>query len=183
MDLGVHILLAHEMPGVEAEARHGCEFNSFFTCADGATPPELLHRAIYSEVAVALKGGAWRETSMALFSKALNMSKEEHGQAMEGSDVLQQGVAAMQPKPSPSRRKKLLKGFKRAAIVAKTPARAQRDPSRSSVSVCRSTEASVCRSTEASVCSQSVDVDGAATGTATSGAEVSVDASESACPI
>lgn len=56
MDLGVHVLLVHEMPGVGGqEARFGCEFGSFFGHPDGATPGDLLKRGIYSEVAVALK--------------------------------------------------------------------------------------------------------------------------------
>jgi hypothetical protein len=42
MDIGVHILLAHEMPGAGQEARHGCEFGDFFACADGNTPEDLL---------------------------------------------------------------------------------------------------------------------------------------------
>ena len=46
------------MPGIGGqEARFGCEFGTFFSCDDGATPQSLLHRGIYSEIAVALKGG------------------------------------------------------------------------------------------------------------------------------
>ena len=52
------------------EARFGCEFGSFFSCVDGATPGELLKRGIYSEIAVALKGGPWREASMAMLAMA-----------------------------------------------------------------------------------------------------------------
>ena len=41
---------AHEMVGVGGqEARFGCEFGDFFSCADGATPGALLKRGIYSE--------------------------------------------------------------------------------------------------------------------------------------
>ena len=54
MDLGVHILLVHEMPGAGGqEQRFGCEFVDFFSCADGATPDALLMRGIYSESIVA----------------------------------------------------------------------------------------------------------------------------------
>jgi len=61
MDLEVSILLVHEMPGAGGqEARFGCEFGSFFSCPDGATPGELIQRGIYSSIAVPLKGGAWR---------------------------------------------------------------------------------------------------------------------------
>jgi hypothetical protein len=70
------------------EARNGCEFASFFKCADGATPGDLLKRGIYSEIAVPLKGGPWREASMVLLSKALAMSKKQAQAAAEGSDVL-----------------------------------------------------------------------------------------------
>ena len=76
MDLGVHMLLAHEMPGVGQEARRPCEFGSFFSCADGATPGDLLKRGIYSEIAVALKGGEWRKASMALLTVALDRPGE-----------------------------------------------------------------------------------------------------------
>ena len=56
MDLGVPVLLAHEMVGVGGqEARGGCDFGSFFSCADGATPTALLKRGVYSRIAVGLK--------------------------------------------------------------------------------------------------------------------------------
>ena len=85
MDLKVEVLLAHEMPGIDGDgARFGCEFGSFFSCADGATPPELLGRGVYSTIAVPLKGGAWREVSMALMGVGLGMSKEEVALAKVG---------------------------------------------------------------------------------------------------
>ena len=134
MDNGMHILLAHEMPGMGGhEERHACEFGCFFSHADGtsaaptcracgpalsalsfrdgdlaspsvhvhcgyvkhvhvpavhvyvnihfhlAAPDKLLKRGIYSEIALPLKGGAWREVSQPpqlkhiphLFSEAL----------------------------------------------------------------------------------------------------------------
>eukprot|EP00966_Prymnesium_polylepis_P054374 1257084-Prymnesium_polylepis.3 len=77
LGLGIHILLAHEMPGIGGqEHRHGCEFGAFFACPDGATPRELLNRGIYFEIAVPLKGGPWRKASMALLGSALSMTKE-----------------------------------------------------------------------------------------------------------
>ena len=89
MDLDMNVLLAHEMPGAGGQAeRFGCEFGTFFSCPDGATPPELLKRGIYSTIAVPLKGGAWREASMALMGMALGMSKDQAEGAMEGADVL-----------------------------------------------------------------------------------------------
>jgi hypothetical protein len=86
------------VPGLGGQAdRHACEFNCFFSCPAGSTPPHLLQRGVYSQVAVALKGGAWRDTSMALLIKALRMSKEEVNNAKEGHDVLRsQGVDTSQ---------------------------------------------------------------------------------------
>lgn len=111
------MLLAHEMPGVGGqEERHGVDFSSFFANANGATPTELLKRGIYSEIAVChvprppttavsrfnpsasahdsmavwqvpLKGGAWREASMALLGMALGMSAEQLAKQEEWSAV------------------------------------------------------------------------------------------------
>jgi len=93
MDLKVNVLLVHEMPGTGGqEARFGCEFGSLFSCANGATPSELLKRGIYSSIAVPLKGGAWREASMVLLGMALGMSKEAIEDAKEGGDVLGLGA-------------------------------------------------------------------------------------------
>ena len=70
--LGVHVLLVHEIPGVGGQAERGaCEFSTFFSCPDGATPAQLLKLGVYLESAVPLKGGAWRSTSMALLGLAL----------------------------------------------------------------------------------------------------------------
>ena len=89
MDLGVDVLLAHEMPGVGGQdVRFGVEFGTFFSCADGATPPELLARGIYSSIAVPLKGGPWREASMALMGMALGMSKDDVADANKDQDLL-----------------------------------------------------------------------------------------------
>ena len=69
MDLHVHLLLCHEMVGGGGQdARGGVEFSAFFSCAEGATPQELLQQGIYSEIAVPLKGGPWREPSLALLA-------------------------------------------------------------------------------------------------------------------
>lgn len=53
-----------------------------------ATPPELLQRGIYSEIAVPLKGGAWREASLVLLSAAISLTQAEEAAAAEGDDVL-----------------------------------------------------------------------------------------------
>jgi len=75
MKAGVRLLLVHEMPGVGGqESRHGVEFGTFFSCSNGATPPELLRAGIYTQVAVPMKGGSWRQASMALFAEELQKS-------------------------------------------------------------------------------------------------------------
>merc|ERR1711998_299044 len=75
MRLDMHILLVHEMPGAGGQdARFGCEFSRFFAHPDGATPSELLASGIYSEIAVPLKGGPWREASMVLLDRVLHGS-------------------------------------------------------------------------------------------------------------
>jgi hypothetical protein len=66
---GVHLLLAHEMPGgADQEHRHGCEFGLFFS----DTPRPLLIAGIYHQIAIALKGGEWRSTSLAMLLQGLN---------------------------------------------------------------------------------------------------------------
>ena len=73
LDAEIPLLLVHEMPGVGGqEARHGCEFGTFFGHPEGATPADLLKRGIYSTIAVALKGAEWREASMVLLAQALS---------------------------------------------------------------------------------------------------------------
>jgi len=69
MRSGMRLVLAHEMPGLHQNERHAVEFKTFF--AADQTPDELLRAGIYSTIAVPLKGGAWRETSMALLAKEL----------------------------------------------------------------------------------------------------------------
>lgn len=74
---GVQLLLAHEMLGTDAEARGGVDFGSFFDCEQGTTPPQLVRAGIYSQIAVALKGGAHRQVSMSLLTKALIDAPED----------------------------------------------------------------------------------------------------------
>ena len=72
MDAKVPLLLCHEMPGVGGqEARHGCEFDLFFSNVDGATPQVLLQMDMYSQIATPLKGGAWRDVSMVMVAQGL----------------------------------------------------------------------------------------------------------------
>ena len=54
--------------GYGQEGRSGCDFGTFFS----TTPQELLLCGIYNKIAVALKGGAWREASMILLAQALS---------------------------------------------------------------------------------------------------------------
>ena len=72
MALDVPLLLVHEMPGIGGqEARHGCEFGTFFSHPDGATPTDLLQAGVYSTIALPLKGAQWREASMVLVRSRL----------------------------------------------------------------------------------------------------------------
>jgi hypothetical protein len=89
---GVSSGLCFAVPGGGQEVRFGCEFGSFFSSVDGATPEKLLKRGIYSEIAVALKGGPWREASMAMLAMALGLSKEQAEAQAEGQDVLGAGL-------------------------------------------------------------------------------------------
>ena len=67
---GLSITLAHEMPGVGGqEARNGVAFASFF--ASDVTPVALLKAGIYSTIAVALKGGTWRQASLVMMAQTL----------------------------------------------------------------------------------------------------------------
>jgi len=58
MMMGVHRLLAHEVPGARCddEARGGCMFNVVMRM----TPEHLLEAGIYNEISMNLAGGDWR---------------------------------------------------------------------------------------------------------------------------
>ena len=73
----VQLVLAHEMPGCGQQAREAVEFSTFF--AADQTPPALLEKGIYALIAVPLKGGAWREASMALLAKELGAHAGSEG--------------------------------------------------------------------------------------------------------
>lgn len=88
MDLGVHLLLVHEMPGLGGqEQRYAVDFGAFFSSPPDGTPNELLQRGIYAKIAVAMKGGAWREASMVLlvqgFSSSNHSSADNSNRAAE----------------------------------------------------------------------------------------------------
>jgi len=71
LGLRVRVVLAHEMIGLGQDGRHPCEFEKFFSCANGDTPKFLIQAGLYRTVAVPLKGGAWRPVSLRLLAKAL----------------------------------------------------------------------------------------------------------------
>jgi len=86
--LGVHLLLAHEMRGLGGqEERYGCDFALFFSNPDGSTPPALLQRVVYNELAVPLKGGAWRDASLALLATALTTKDRDHAEGLSEESV------------------------------------------------------------------------------------------------
>lgn len=64
MECQIPLLLCHEMPGIKQANNHGCTFDLFFACADGATPQDLLKAGIYNAIATPLKGGEWRKVSL-----------------------------------------------------------------------------------------------------------------------
>ena len=95
MENGVTLLLAHEMPGIGGQAeRSGVEFSTFFSCPEGATPDGLLKLGIYSQIAVPLKGGAWRNVSMRLLAKSVALTADDAARAKDGDDVLDLGDSA-----------------------------------------------------------------------------------------
>jgi len=71
LTLNVRVVLVHEMIGIGQDERQPCEFDRFFSCAEGDTPKSLIQAGLYRTVAVPLKGAAWRPVSMRLLAKAL----------------------------------------------------------------------------------------------------------------
>jgi len=93
MDGNVDVMLAHEMTGMFGqEERHGCEFGDFFACAAGTTPGDLLQRGIYSTIAVALKGGTWREVSMVLLIEGIGEGLKDDGDAQVYTPLLRRAA-------------------------------------------------------------------------------------------
>ena len=106
MDAGTHLLLAHEMPGMQGDgqdARHGVEFGTFFACSDGATPPNLIQANIYGQIAVALKGGPWRVASMVLMAQGIASGMEVEPLSLSAASSLAVLKAAFKfaPRPRP----------------------------------------------------------------------------------
>jgi len=72
MELGVPLLLCHEMPSAMPEGtteRHAVDFSSFFS----HTPQVLLGRGIYSTIAIPLKPGAWRTVGLVMVAQAASV--------------------------------------------------------------------------------------------------------------
>jgi hypothetical protein len=81
MSLQTKLLLAHEMPDVSVHNpwRHGSEFGDFFgVSAEGVhtTPPILKEMGIYHGIALPLKGGEYREASLALLADSIAGGKK-----------------------------------------------------------------------------------------------------------
>ena len=72
IDSHVHLLLAHEVAGLGQEERHGVDFDTIIK----TTPQSLLAKKVYHEVAVGLRGGPWRPTSMIHLGLALKMTSD-----------------------------------------------------------------------------------------------------------
>ena len=75
IDLDIHLLLAHEMPGLNDGPRHACEFSSFFT----TTPQTLIDNKLYNQIAIPLKGDEWRKPSLSMMMEAICKSEAEEG--------------------------------------------------------------------------------------------------------
>ena len=77
---GMPLLLAHEMPSIDDDDRHGCQFALFFE--SDQTPQALVNAGIYHTVAVPLKGGEYRPISIALLTrKLIEMSRSIHAKS------------------------------------------------------------------------------------------------------
>ena len=74
MELGVHLICAHEFPSVVGPPRHQCEFARMFD--DDWTPKHLMKGLgfnIYKEIALALKGVEWRKPGLVAFAGKLSL--------------------------------------------------------------------------------------------------------------
>ena len=67
----MQLLLCHEEPGLEDDARYAVPFNSYFVCNEGATPRKLVQLGVYEKIAIPLQGGMLRPTSLALVASVL----------------------------------------------------------------------------------------------------------------
>ena len=115
MRLGIPVLLAHEMPGLGGqESRFGVPFSAFFDSS--ATPIELIKAGIYATIAVPLKGGPWRDTSMVEMVKTIaNVPERGALKTVKVADAtfIQKADTAQpqQPPTQPQRRRMSLKNL------------------------------------------------------------------------
>lgn len=107
IDVGCHLLLAHETPGSDNERRHAVAFDAFLPARGGraghasggcATPARLLELGLYSEIAVPLKGDeigdAFRRSSLALLAQAMaDMGRDGEDPAMAARTGAGHGVS------------------------------------------------------------------------------------------
>lgn len=77
-----------EVPGLDTDDRHACDFANFVANPLGTTPEDLLQNDLYAEEPVPLKGGPYRATSMAMLGMALSMSREDLEIGGKGSSLL-----------------------------------------------------------------------------------------------
>ena len=72
------LLLWHEMPGGgDEDRRHACPFGEFFSSNKGSTPTDLVQHGIYNSIALALKGGSFRRTSLVLLAKGIALAETQ----------------------------------------------------------------------------------------------------------
>ena len=99
MQLGIHVLLAHETEPIvlrlsaSGPQHHGVHFEELIDCVDGATPVGLLRQNIYDDIAVPLKEGIYRPESLLLVAKAISQAPRA---TEPPARVLQHGVNALQ---------------------------------------------------------------------------------------
>jgi len=99
----VRLLLAHEMPGGFHQAeRFGCAFEEMFARENG-TPAHLIKAGIYAQIAVPLKGQAFRKVSLVLLQHAIleepaMLKVDEEVKAARAARILP--AASKLPKPS-----------------------------------------------------------------------------------
>ena len=118
---GVPVVLAHEMPGV-GQTCDAVPFDSFFACADGATPTYLLKAGLYKRIAVPLKAGPWRDVGLVLLHKELKKTHEASRSQPPPATIMKRihtnpNVTQDQPPPL----KKRIGGSSRRALVDPNP--------------------------------------------------------------
>jgi len=95
MKAKMHLILVHEMPGIGGATRGACEFSTFFSCEHGTTPSDLIKSGIYHTIALPLKGGSWREMSLAMLNDAFaaGLEKTQDAFALKGDRTQQSQVS------------------------------------------------------------------------------------------